>query len=108
MRVKFLFFFVLSFLIFPVFIGNSQSLNPSNIASSQIAALEEPITDDYILGPGDRLLLSIKGKVVNVSYELVITADGNIIIPEVGTIYCSGSSIKSLKKKLEGLIPKYY
>ncbi|MGC8970831.1 MAG: SLBB domain-containing protein, partial [bacterium] len=97
--------FLLSFLVFTV---NSQGLNPSNITSLQIDALEEPITDNYVLGPGDKLLLSIKGKVINFSYELVITADGNIVVPEVGSVYCSGVSIKSLKKKLEELIPKYY
>ncbi len=108
MRARFLIFYLLLFLIFPVFIVNSQALNPSNITSSQVEALEEPITEDYVLGPGDKLLLSIKGKIINVSYELVITADGNVIIPEIGPVYCSGLSIKSLKKRLGELIPKYY
>ncbi|MCX7796745.1 MAG: SLBB domain-containing protein, partial [bacterium] len=108
MRARFLIFCILLFFVFPAFIVSSQTLNPSNIVSFQLEALEEPITEDYVLGPGDKLLLSVKGKVINVSYELVITADGNVIIPEIGPVYCSGLSIKSLKKKLGELIPRYY
>jgi polysaccharide export outer membrane protein len=109
MKERSLIFFILFLLAFPLLTANAQGLKPSGTTSSfQIDTLEEPITDEYVLGPGDRLLLSIKGKVIDVSYELVITADGNIIIPEIGSVYSSGLSIRSLRKKLETLIPKYY
>ncbi|MGC8717001.1 MAG: SLBB domain-containing protein [bacterium] len=75
---------------------------------SQTEGLEIPITDDYMLGPGDRLMISINGKVVNESYELIVSADGNILIPTIGPIYVADISIKALKEKLGRIIPKYY
>ena len=86
--------------------NNSTPFGLSNIPQTE--GLEIPISDDYILGPGDRLMLSINGKVINESYELVISADGYILIPNIGSIYVADISIKSLRERLEKLIPKYY
>ncbi|HHV81899.1 TPA: hypothetical protein GXX44_09495, partial [bacterium] len=111
MRNIFLFIFVVFFSVLSLGVLNAQTVNlQSNplVLPTQMESLEEPITDDYILGPGDKLFLTIKGKVINVSYELVVTADGNIIVPDIGSIYASGISIKSLKKKIGDILPKYY
>ena len=89
-------------------LSKTQDVFKNFYTPSQVESLEIPITDDYILGPGDKLLLSINGKVINENYELVVTADGNILIPAIGPIYVSDISIKALKQKLEKIIPKYY
>jgi len=50
-----------------------------------------PVPQNYIIGPGDNLIVQIYGK-LNVEYRLVVTRDGNILVPEYGPIKVAGLS----------------
>ena len=48
-----------------------------------------PVPQNYIIGPGDNLIVQLYGK-RNVEYRLVVTRDGNILVPEYGPIKVAG------------------
>jgi protein involved in polysaccharide export with SLBB domain len=48
-----------------------------------------PVPQDYHIGPGDNLIVQLFGK-LNVEYKLVVTRDGNILVPEYGPVKVAG------------------
>ena len=57
-------------------------------ATSQLAA-GMPIPTGYRLGPGDTIIVQLFGK-RNVEYQLVVTRDGDILVPEYGPVNVNG------------------
>ncbi len=58
-----------------------------------------PVPPTYVLGPGDEILLNIWGN-TQLSYQLVVSRDGTVIIPNVGLIVVNGLTVEKLKAKL--------
>ena len=56
-----------------------------------------PVSDDYILGPGDTLIVRIWGKLEE-TIEEQIDQNGNLNLPKVGHITLSGTKFKQAKK----------
>jgi protein involved in polysaccharide export with SLBB domain len=48
-----------------------------------------PVPVDYRIGPGDNIIVQLFGK-LNVEYKLVVTRDGNILVPEYGPVKVAG------------------
>jgi protein involved in polysaccharide export with SLBB domain len=48
-----------------------------------------PVPADYRIGPGDNIVIQIFGK-RNVQYDLIVTRDGKILIPEFGPVPVGG------------------
>lgn len=48
-----------------------------------------PVPQNYVIGPGDTLIVQLYGK-RNVEYSLVVTRDGNILVPEYGPVKVAG------------------
>ncbi|MBK5969438.1 MULTISPECIES: SLBB domain-containing protein [Thiorhodovibrio] len=48
-----------------------------------------PVPSDYIIGPGDTLIVQVYGK-LNVEYKLVVTRDGRLLVPELGPVQVGG------------------
>ncbi|MCF8003315.1 MAG: SLBB domain-containing protein [Chromatiaceae bacterium] len=48
-----------------------------------------PVPSDYIIGPGDTLIVQVYGK-LNVEYTLVVTRDGRLLVPELGPVQVGG------------------
>ncbi|MEH6585717.1 MAG: SLBB domain-containing protein [Halioglobus sp.] len=48
-----------------------------------------PVPPNYHVGPGDHIIVQLFGK-RNVEYKLVVTRDGNILVPEYGPIKIAG------------------
>ncbi len=63
-----------------------------NRAPSTFAPVEGiPVPADYRIGPGDNIVVQLFGK-RNVEYNLVVTRDGKILIPEFGPVAVGGLS----------------
>jgi polysaccharide export outer membrane protein len=61
-----------------------------NTVASTFAPVEGiPVPQNYVIGPGDHLIVQLYGK-RNVEYKLVVTRDGNILIPEYGPVKIAG------------------
>mgnify|MGYP001404395478 CR=1 FL=1 len=59
--------------------------------------LEGPVDDNYVLSPGDEVIISIWGQ-VNQTYPLTVGEDGFITIPDGGgRVYTNGVSLKEFR-----------
>ena len=59
-------------------------------APSTFAALDNvPVTSDYVIGPGDEILIRAWGQ-LDVDYAAIVDRTGTINIPKVGTISVAG------------------
>ena len=55
------------------------------------------LTDDYILGYGDEVIITVWGQVEH-NEKLLIQRDGTIFVKNVGLLYLGGKSISDAKK----------
>ncbi|MBI3598839.1 MAG: SLBB domain-containing protein, partial [Nitrospirae bacterium] len=66
-----------------------------------------PVGPDYLLGPGDQILITLWGK-INLDYERVIDSEGKIVLPEIGVLRLSGQTFAGAKTFLEKELSRYY
>lgn len=69
--------------------------------------VEVPVGPDYIIGPGDNLIIELWGKFEQV-YNLVVDRDGKIFIPNVGAVHVYGLSFAQLQKLLHDKFANVY
>lgn len=69
--------------------------------------LNGPVDPDYRLGPGDELTLILTGE-VELAYNLTVTPEGYIIIPDVGQVLVAGLTLDELKQRLDERIGRVY
>lgn len=78
----------------------------------KVSPLLEPVLDvsvgpDYIIGPGDNLIVELWGKFETV-HNLVVDRDGKVFIPNIGAVYVYGLSFTQLQKLLQDKFSKVY
>ena len=56
-----------------------------------------PVPADYRIGPGDNIVIQLFGK-RNVEYNLVVTRDGKVLIPEFGPITVGGLTFNNAEE----------
>ncbi len=66
-----------------------------------------PITGNYIVGPGDELILSIWGP-ITLNARVVVDREGNITLPRVGPVNVAGVQYDQLHDKVAEAIGHYY
>ena len=71
--------------VLPIYGANLFRNAPSTFAP----VTHVPVTPDYVVGPGDELLIRIWGQ-VTLDSHFTVDRSGAIYIPQVGTIYVSG------------------
>ncbi|MCU7836680.1 MAG: SLBB domain-containing protein [gamma proteobacterium symbiont of Taylorina sp.] len=64
-----------------------------------------PVPMDYIIGPGDSIIVQLYGK-TNVEYKLVVTREGQILIPDFGPVLVSGLTFSEVKDNLKNRFEK--
>ena len=76
--------------------------------SSAFAALTNlPVPSDYMIGPGDEVLLRVWGG-IDVNYSAVVDRDGQLSVPKVGTFRVAGVRSSDLNSFLTSQIGRYY
>ena len=69
---------------------------------------EGPVDEEYLLSPGDEIIVSIWGQ-LNEEYPLTVSEDGYIDIPdEGGRVFTNGVSLKELKKVVTKKLSQIY
>ena len=63
--------------------------------------------EEYKVGPGDKIFISISG-VTEIANTLVIDQEGWLYIPRVGGVDLRNTTLKSAKEKISEAILKYY
>lgn len=66
-----------------------------------------PIRPDYVIGPGDRIKVSLWG-MVNSEWSLEVARDGTISIPTVGVVRVAGLAFGQLREAIGRQISRYY
>jgi protein involved in polysaccharide export with SLBB domain len=81
----------------------SGMLGQTSPSTAQISALDMPIGPDYVLGPGDGLMISIWG---GMSQTLPRTLDstGKIVLPEVGPVSLAGMKLGDAQAMLQRVL----
>jgi polysaccharide biosynthesis/export protein len=62
---------------------------------------------EYVMGPGDKLFISIAG-IEDISLSLVINQEGLLYIPHVSGIDLNGLTLAKAKEKIKAEINRYY
>ena len=63
--------------------------------------------DEYIVGPGDRFLITIWGKRPE-HFQSIITPEGKLLIPQITEIQVDGLTISGLRERLAEEMTKYF
>jgi len=79
------------------------SLPPSTFAPSDIM----PVGSDYLLGPGDELMISLWGK-YSADFNPEIDRDGKINISQLGPLYVAGLTFDEARAYLAQEMSRYY
>jgi len=66
-----------------------------------------PVGDNYVMGPGDSLNLSIWGS-INARYSLTVDRNGEVMIPKVGVVKVWGLSYEKAKEAIEKIVSRYF
>lgn len=81
-----------------IFNNKNLSFEPQmNIATPQ----------NYVLGPGDQLIVDIYGASQE-SLTLTISPDGDVTIPDFGPVHVSGLSVASAQKRIRSKLGSYF
>ncbi len=66
-----------------------------------------PIAEDYILGPGDEVIIEVSGQ-MNESWDKRIDRSGKIVMPKVGQITLWGKTYQEAKETIEKALKKEF
>lgn len=76
----------------------------NNTSSTFAPEANRPVPSNYILGPGDKMVIAVTGNSV-VSFNPVVAPDGSISLREFGKVFVSGRTIENattiIKEKLK-------
>ena len=66
-----------------------------------------PVTPDYVIGPGDQLVIRIWGQ-VNFNAQLTVDRSGSVYLPRVGEVHVAGLPYSQLQQHLHDAIGRIY
>jgi len=69
--------------------------------------LAGPVPVDYKLGPGDNLVLILTGD-VELAYQLPVTREGFVLIPQVGQVHVANLTLEQLRDLLYARLGRVY
>ena len=78
-----------------------------NPTSQFEAPVSGPVDANYRVGPGDRLVLILTGD-VEAAYDVPVTREGFIVVPQVGQLYVANLSMGELERVLASRLSRVY
>lgn len=85
-----------------------QALPPVSSPALDEQTLEKSIDPDkYVVGTGDMLSINLWGE-INLSHQLRITPEGDLLIPRVGKVEVGGKPLSEVKKIIREAVMKSY
>ncbi len=66
-----------------------------------------PVTDDYVIGPGDEVLIRAWGQ-IDVDSRLVVDRGGEVFLPKVGTLSVAGLKYQQLPEYFRAAIGRVF
>ncbi len=75
--------------------------------SNPFAALSSvPVPSNYIVGPGDEILLRVYSAAIDFDQTLVVGRDGTIPLPKIGPVMVAGKHMSDLEPYLKGQLSR--
>ena len=74
-----------------------------SVSLPQIGAVQ----DDYVLGVGDEVVLTLRGQENN-EYRVLVDRDGNVTFPRLNPISAAGRTLGKFRENLQGSIRRAY
>ncbi len=74
-------------------------------STSQTAVV--PVSPDYVIGPGDTLIINIWGSVQE-SFPVEVDREGKIMLPKAGPLYVWGLKLKETETRIKQRLDKHY
>jgi protein involved in polysaccharide export with SLBB domain len=75
--------------------------------SSVTVPLTGAMSDDYVLGPGDQILVSLRGQ-ENGEYRANVDRNGQVTLPRINPISATGRTFGSFRQDLEAAVHRSY
>ncbi|WP_082087103.1 SLBB domain-containing protein [Teredinibacter purpureus] len=72
-------------------------------ADSFAPSTDIPIPANYIMGPGDNLVIQLYGK-ENTTHSLTLDRDGQVMFPNIGPVTLAGMSFERVSEKIEEVV----
>ena len=66
-----------------------------------------PVTSNYVVGPGDQLLVRVWGQ-INFNAEVTVDRQGMIFVPHVGAIHVGGAPYSDLQQQVRDGVARIY
>ncbi len=89
--------------VLPIFGANLFSSN-----AAQFAPIDRtPVTSDYVVGPGDQLLVRVWGQ-VNFNIHATVDRAGDVYIPQVGNVEVAGLHFQQLNDYLKDQLGRVF
>jgi protein involved in polysaccharide export with SLBB domain len=66
-----------------------------------------PVTSNYVVGPGDQLLIRVWGQ-MNFNAEVTVDREGMVYVPHVGAIHVGGLPYSDLEKQVRAGVGRIY
>jgi protein involved in polysaccharide export with SLBB domain len=89
--------------VLPLFGLNLFTNTPSTFAPVE----NIPVTPDYVIGPGDEIVIRVWGQ-IDGEYRLAVDRNGTINIPKVGTVSISGTKMQDLQGYVRSAIARNF
>jgi polysaccharide biosynthesis/export protein len=81
-----------------------QMLEEAEERGDMLPVVEIPVNDsNYIVGPGDRLSISIFGTKFY-TFAVPVASDGTVVIPGLGTVYVRHATLLDVREKIRTLL----
>jgi len=97
----------------PDYKERSLTLSPDSLISLmgkniQVEATEGSVNpDEYIVGPGDKIFVSISG-IEDIPLNLVVNQEGILYVPKVGGVDLNNLTLGEAKQKIGNAVDEYY
>ncbi len=85
--------------------SSSSALFSSESSASQAPVV--PVGTDYIIGPGDKLVISIWGSVQE-SFPVEVDREGKIMLPKAGPLYLWGLKFHEAESRIKERLNQFY
>jgi len=66
-----------------------------------------PVTPDYVIGPGDELIIQVWGQ-VTMNAHFMVDRSGSIYVPQVGTVHVAGLPFSQLQEYLKAQMGRVF
>ncbi len=86
----------------------NQEITKRFASAKELESFSEAVPDDYLMGPGDVLRLSVWKRPELDDGDIVVAPDGDISVMRIGTVHVEGRTVEDVTSEITGKLSAYY